>query len=354
MLIRPLFPWHLEVVVNDTTDLRKLPQAGSDLSYILVPPTREKALKNGSDHWYETGRGTNFKARALHYANMVSQWGKHGDLAWLFHLDEESVPDDSVVIGISHYISQEERLRPELPRIGQGTITYHRKLEDHPLMTLTDMIRSGSDKGKLYFTMKLGVPWFGLHGSFILIRSDIENMGDGLDLGPAGSMTEDAWLGALLMKYGVRCGWVQGHVSEQCTEKLKDFSKQRRRWHGGLIKTSIFCPTPFRWRAGMMITGIVWSIAPFALVYTVAHLFFGGGISSEVRALANFSLAVFVTAGILGLQLNLRDHGVKGRVRKMGWAILWIVCLPIFSALESAAVAWSLARPPKVFDVVSK
>ena len=45
--------------------------------------------------------------------------------------------------------------------------------------------------------------------------------------------------------------------------------------------------------------------------YTVGHLIDGGYISPWIRALANFSLAVYVATTLIGLQLNMKDHGIR-------------------------------------------
>ena len=76
----------------------------------------------------------------------------------------------------------EEEASGEL-RIGQGIIVYHRDWKNHPFFTLSDYIRTGSDLGRLFLSMRIGVPLFGLHGSYIVVRNDVEKQ-VGFDVGP--------------------------------------------------------------------------------------------------------------------------------------------------------------------------
>ena len=338
MRYTPLFRYVIEVIIDRNTAGEGLPPEGGDLHYIRVP------------HGYVTPGGTAAKARALHYALQVSPLGPRG---WLVHMDEESWPTRSGITGIAAMISEEERVNPRCPRIGQGTITYHREWKHHPFFTLSDCIRSGSDKGRLYLSMKIGVPLFGLHGSFIVVRNDVEQS-VGFDIGPRGSLTEDAWWGTLAMDRGLRCRWVEGYVAEQCTQRIPDFLKQRRRWFNGLARTALSAPASWRWRAVLTVSMLAWASAPFAWIYTAAHLAAGGYVSPVIRVAADFSLAVYTVTTLIGLQLNMREHGIRGTAQKIRWAVTWLACLPVFSLLESTAVAYAIVRPAKDFHVVRK
>lgn len=338
MGLTPLFPYIIEVVVDSNEHAEGLPGPASDLRYIVVPEN------------YRTPLGTGAKARALNYALNHSPIGPR---TWIVHLDEESWPTASGVTGIAAAIREEERDRPEDPRVGQGTITYHREWDNHPFFTLSDCIRSGSDKGRLYLSMKAGIPLFGLHGSFIVVRNDVEKF-VGFDVGPIGDLTEDAWWGAQASAMGIRCRWVEGHIAEQCTQQVIDFLKQRRRWFTGARRTAMKAPVPLRWRAMLILSTLVWASAPFAWFYTLGHLIEGGGVSPWIRLLANFSLAVYIATTLIGLQLNMREHGITRLGQKIRWACIWLLCLPVFSALESLAVGYAIIRPEKGWHVVRK
>ncbi|HTX01427.1 MAG TPA: glycosyltransferase family 2 protein, partial [Acidimicrobiales bacterium] len=232
----PLFPSVIEVVTDTSVEL---PRSG-DLRQICVP----------SD--YRTPNGTRFKARALHYALEASPLP--GD-AWIFHLDEETHVTSSVLRGIATAITEEERAGSL--RIGQGAVLYHRDLAEHPLLTLADSIRTGDDLGRFrlqHFTKR---PLWGLHGSFILVRCDVERE-VGFDFGPEGSVTEDAWWALVEMAHGRRTRWVDGYCLEQATRSMKDFVKQRRRWFVGLMLVCRQSPVPLRGRLPLLASVLLW------------------------------------------------------------------------------------------------
>lgn len=333
----PLFPYIIEVVMDTRPPGPELPCEDKDLRYIVVP-----------QEYSTPGRSRN-KARSLNYALYASPLHAR---AWIVHCDEETRPTPSGIIGIAAMIREEEA-RHGCPRIGQGTITYHRDWERHPFFTLSDCVRTGSDLGRLYLSMMIGVPLFGLHGSFIVVRNDVERT-LGFDVGPIGSLTEDAWWGTIAMDKGYRCRWVEGHLAEQCTYRVPDFLKQRRRWFNGMGRTARSAPVRLRWRAILSVSMLAWASAPFAWAYTIGHLLDGGYISPWVRAAANISLAVYITTTLVGLRVNMEEHGIRSPLQKIRWALTWLVLMPVFSLLESLAVAFAIIRPARNFHVVQK
>lgn len=104
------------------------------------------------------------------------------------------------------------------------------------------MRRTGDDLGHYYLQHRVGFTLFGLHGAYIVCRQDVEAK-IGLDLGPRGSITEDAWWILLAMKQSYRTKWIDGYLEEQATQSLMDFLKQRRRWYYGLRKLSLIVPS---------------------------------------------------------------------------------------------------------------
>jgi len=330
----PLFRYVIEVVTDTSHD--GLPEPAPDLIYIRVPTS------------YRTPGATRNKARALQYA---LQQSRLPDDAWVVHLDEETRPTASGIRGIARMIDEEEKTGRL--RIGQGTIVYHRDWKAHPFFTLSDCVRTGSDLGRLYLSMRIGVPLFGLHGSYIVVRNDVEKR-VGFDVGPIGSITEDAFWGCQQMQAGHRCRWVDGYLEEQCTQSVPDFMKQRRRWFNGLVKVAVFAPVKLRWRLVIGISMAAWALAPLAWAYTLAHFALGGYIDPWVRAVANGSFAVYITTTIIGLKVNLAEHGVTSRFRRTGWCLGWLMLMPVFSLMESASVAYAMVRPTNSFHVVKK
>lgn len=331
----PLFRYLVEIVIEDVPGVGELPK-GETIQYLVIPPR------------YTTPNLSLYKARALQYALEASEIP---DDAWLVHLDEETQPTSSGIKGIAQMIREEEesgRLR-----VGQGAILYHRDWENHPFLTLADNVRTGDDFARFHFQHQLGRTVFGLHGSYIVVRNDVEKL-VGFDFGPNGSITEDAFWALKLMEAGVRARWVSGYLEEQSTQSVGDFLRQRRRWYQGLLKVAVHTPVRLRWRACIGINTLLWTLAPFAALYTVGHLFYGFEVNPEVRALANFSFASFVSLYLTGLKANLDEHGITSRWSRSGWTILQVILMPFYSALEAAAVMMALMRPVSGFHVVKK
>lgn len=331
----PLFPYIIEVV-TDTVDF-VLPAPHDDVRFIRVPKE------------YKTPNGTRFKARGLHYALEHSPLPED---AWIVHLDEETQPTSSGVKGICRMIREEE-ISHDL-RIGQGAILYHREWKKYPFLTLADNVRTGDDFARFHFQHQLGVTVFGLHGSYIVVRNDVEKATGGFDFGPHGEITEDAFWAMVAMEQGRRSRWVEGYLEEQSCQSLLDFLKQRRRWWQGLARVTLYAPVKVRWRLCLGINTALWVLAPFAMTYTIAHFFWGFETRPVIRFLANYSYASFLVLYLMGLKANLDESGVTNWLKRMQWWALQVLLLPAFSLMESLGVLWALVWPAKGFHVVKK
>ena len=330
----PLFPYIVEVVTD--TENPSLPPPNENLRYIVVPED------------YRTPNKSKYKARALHYA---TEYSPIPDDAWIVHLDEESHPTASGIKGICAMIQEEEA--SGALRIGQGAILYHRKWREHPILTLADNVRTGDDFARFHFQHRLGVTIFGLHGSYIVARNDVVKS-IGFDFGPQGSITEDAFWALVAMERGYRCRWVDGYIEEQSTESAGDFVRQRRRWYQGLVKVVLYAPVKLWWRLPLGINTFLWTLAPFAMLYTVSHFFYGFSHEWWIRAMANFSFSAFGVLYLMGLKANLDEHGIKGWFKRSGWYVAQIVLFPFFTLLEALGVMMALIRPVVGFEVVKQ
>lgn len=333
----PLAPYLIEVVIDDCANVARLPAEDVDLRVLVVP------------RHYVTPNKSRFKARALHYALLHSQIS---ETAWIAHLDEETQPTQSAIKGVCKFIAEEEetgRLR-----IGQGALLYHREWERHPFLTLADNVRTGDDFARFHLQHRLGVTMFGLHGSFIVVRNDVEKATGGFDFGPNGDITEDAFWAIKAMQNGLRCAWVDGFMEEQSCMSVIDFLRQRRRWFHGLVKTVLYAPAKLRWRLCLGVNTTLWALAPFAALYTVGKVFYNVEIPPLVRGLASYSFATFAVWYFTGLRANMDEHGVEGFWKRSQLTLLQIVLTPAFCILEGVGVLWALATPAKGFQVVKK
>ncbi|HEY5225817.1 MAG TPA: glycosyltransferase family 2 protein [Methylovirgula sp.] len=333
----PLAPYVIEVVIDKCSNVAFLPQRDADVRVITVPED------------YRTSNGSRFKARALHYALLNSPIS---DGTWIVHLDEETQPTSSGIKGICKFISEAEstgRLK-----IGQGCLVYHREWERHPFLTLADIGRTGDDFARFHFQNRLGVTLFGLHGSYIVVRNDIEKATGGFDFGPRGDITEDAFWAMKAMQQGIRCAWVEGYLEEQSCMTFSDFLRQRRRWFQGLVQVALHAPVAIRWRVCLAFNTLLWGLAPFAMFYTLGNLVHHVTISPTVRILASYSFASFATLYITGLAANMAEHGITSWPRCVFLTAKVLLLLPVFAAMEGLGVLWALLEPARGFDVVKK
>jgi egghead protein (zeste-white 4 protein) len=233
-------------------------------------------------------------------------------------------------------------------------LLYHREWERHPFLTLADNVRTGDDFARFYLQHRLGVTIFGLHGSFIVIRNDVEKATGGFDFGPRGDITEDAFWALKVMQSGRRCAWVDGFLEEQSCMSVIDFLRQRRRWFHGLVKTALFAPVKLRWRLGLGLNTTLWALAPFAVIYTVCKPFCSVEIPPAVRVFASYSFATFAVWYVTGLKANMDEHGIKSFWKRAQLTLLQVLLLPVFCVLEALGVLWGLASQAKGFEVVKK
>ncbi len=332
MIRYPLFRWRIETVVDEPVDLAPYPE----LQQIVVPPE------------YTTPADSRYKARALHYALVTSPVP---DDSWLLHLDEESHITPSLVAGVRDAVLEEERTGQL--RIGQGAILYHRHLRRHPFLTLADSLRTGDDVSRFYVQARAGVPMFGMHGSFILVRNDIAK-DVGFDVGPEGSVTEDACWALQQASRGRHIRWVDGFVVEQSTESIADFVKQRRRWFAGLWLVVLYADVKLWLRLVLTLFITVWAITWLGALYTYTNLVTGLETHPTVALLGDLGFSYYITAYTLGLWINLRNRSDVGRAATAVLYVAQVVAIPVFGLLEAAGVLLAMFRPERGFHVVKK
>jgi egghead protein (zeste-white 4 protein) len=338
MMQTPIFPFEIEVITESgALEQNVVPLFGDNVRFVHVPSG------------YQTLNGTKFKARALQYA---VEHSTVPDDAWLVHLDEETAPDRSGLLGIAKMIGEEE-VSGAL-RIGQGAILYHRQWRRHPIMTMADNSRTGMDFGPFYLQSQIGTSVFGFHGSYIVIRNDVEKATGGFDLGPAGSIAEDAWWILIANQKGYKIRWVEGFLVEQSTQDIWDFLQQRRRWMEGLIKVVRFAPVPLWRRLPVALNLAFWGVVCFSILYSFAHLFYGFDTHPGIRLAANWSLATCATMYVVGLLANLNGAGITNPFARLGLIVVQTALLPLFCLLEVTAGVLGLFFPKNAFHVIKK
>jgi beta-1,4-mannosyltransferase len=330
---QPLFPFEIEVVSDEP--VRDLP-GHPRVHAIVVPPD------------YQTSRGATHKARALHYALLTSSAPEH---AWVLHLDEESHITDELVVGLQEAVAEEEANGKH--RIGQGLITYHRDIGSNLVYSLADSIRVGDDMGRFHLQYRLHRILFGMHGSFVLVRTSVERQ-VGFDFPPEACTTEDTTWALLQMGAGNRFRWVSGTVVEQSPRTFVDFVRQRRRWFTGMWWAARKAPVPLRFRASLWLAMFLWTVGWTGFTYSLLHILSGVAIPSPLALVGDVIFAVYVTNYVMGLWVSLSGRNGVGVLQRGGYFVLQVLLIPVFTVMEASAVVYGLARPEQRFHVVEK
>ena len=269
----------LAVTLGDRTGLTKV---------VVVPPD------------YQTAAGSLYKARALAYLQSQTR-PEPGD--WYLYLDEESRVDSAMLAGVYRFIarahaSHNRRIRRRI--IGQGAILYQ---GGHWFFRGADGLRTADDLGRFRLQYALGMPLFGIHGSYIVVRAE-DDLKLSFDVGPHNSITEDAAWALRAWARGYRFRWVEGYLHEQPPQHIMDFVRQRARWLSGIRLVVLDRDIPLRYRACLGIFTVLWQLAFLPFVVAIAALVVHIAPFSWMRMPADFAWAAFVLAYLQGAHVQ--------------------------------------------------
>ena len=320
---------------------------------------------------FKPRHGARYKARALAY---LQERVAPEPEDWYVYLDEESSVDFAMLAGIYRFIhaADDAQRAGRVPRvIGQGGILYQ---GGHWFYRGADALRTADDLGRFRLQYALGMPLFGIHGSFIVVRGK-DNARLSFDVGPASSITEDAAWALRAWARGYRFGWVEGFLHEQPPQTIADFVRQRARWLRGIRLVLRDHVIPLRYRICLGVFTLLWQLSFLPFVVAVAALFAHVAPLDWMRLPADFAWATFVLAYIQGAHVQAvhahpREKGVAsllaGRprwltvpirallavlVRLAAWSIA--LCYIWYALLEAVSVVYSLI-PSSGFFVISK
>ena len=303
---------------------------------------------------YVCPNGGKYKARALEYAVKISEADRHD---WVIHMDEESRIEEETVKYIYAHCAREEALvlagKKEYGNIGQGVILYGTaKYPENYLTTLADSIRVSDDFGKFRTQYELHEPFIGMHGSFVVCQSAIEE-DVSFDHGLAGSITEDAYFALAASGIGVKFSWIDAFMYEQSPFSVMDFIKQRARWFGGLWLVVLARSIPWKRRATLAFMTCSWLCSPIVLIAMTLSML----VTTE-RTAENVVIIVFVGAAscwgyLLGFVWTFKPEHGYARYAFLFFAQLALQ--PVFAFMETAGILHAIIFPPvKGFYIVQK
>jgi egghead protein (zeste-white 4 protein) len=319
---------------------------------------------------YRTPEGSRFKARALTYLQTHTAPEPED---WHLYLDEESQIDSTLIAGLYRLVRQSyrqaERARLTTPRVvGQGGILY---AGGSWFFRGADALRTADDIGRFRLQYALGMPLFGIHGSYIVVAGE-DDPQLSFDVGPASSLTEDAAWALRTWARGYRFTWVEGYIYEQPPQRVMDFIRQRARWLSGIRLVLRDARVPMRYRASLAIFTALWQISFIPFVVTLAALVVHIAPPVWMRIPADFGWATFVLAYLQGAHVEAR-HAARAHIARAaasGKPLLWwqrvavwvglrllawlsSLCYIWYALLEAAGVLYSLL-PKHDFFVIYK
>jgi hypothetical protein len=322
---------------------------------------------------FRTANSSRFKARALTYLQTAVR-PQRGD--WFIYLDEESAVDTPVVAGLYRFIwrahceaAREQLTTPRL--IGQGPILYQGGTW---FFRGADALRTADDIGRFRLQYALGMPLFGVHGSYIVVCGE-DDPDLSFDVGARNSLTEDAAWALRAWARGYRFGWVEGFLREQPPQRTWDFVRQRARWLSGIRLVLQDGLVPARYRACLGAFTVLWQFSFLPFLVTIAAVAAHIAPPVWMRLPADFAWATFVLAYLQGADLqakraasatessaraglgvaaprpDLRQQLASLGRRVASWT--FALCYIWYALLEAAGVLYSL-RPKKDFFVIYK
>jgi cellulose synthase/poly-beta-1,6-N-acetylglucosamine synthase-like glycosyltransferase len=319
--------------------------------WVVTEPDANSEIDNIKDvkiikvpYEFSTQNGAKYKTRALEYAKELRKNYDHEN-TWIYFLDEESIVGEDTILGIIDFI---ENKRGE---IGQGLIIYPNFFGKNIFTSLADSIRPSADVSIHVFQIKTGfVSW--MHGSHVLIRSDIEQK-IGWDFGK--TWGEDSLFGLKAQELGYKIEWLKGRLYEQSPFSIKDFLKQRRRWalHSfDILKRKL----PLKVKLIYFYSLLIWASGLISLIATLLAIFSGTifPFNNYIILIAIPVLVTWIGSYLVGFYLNIQPLNIP-----IHYKILFSIASIIIGSILDGIAIWyaifaMLTNNDITFEVIKK
>ena len=288
---------------------------------------------------FNTNNNTKYKARALHYANLLRREMEiNSSSTWIYHQDEETCVGEDTILGILDFISSRDKL------IGCGIILYPLDWENK--VTYAEELLRSSDDLRILSLIKDGKLPFGYHGSHFLVRADIEDE-IGWDYGE--NKAEDMLFHLKAQaKFSKNIGFLKGFAYEKAPSTIKDFLKQRTRWLKGSFDTLKSNELTFNHKLMVILSLIVWYASIPSTIISIISLFYQGNISPFLGFTVGFVWYSLIDNYKLAYELNSIYLGGEIKITRL-------IINMIAGALLEAFVPWyALFHKTKGFEVIKK
>lgn len=344
------YNYQISIVTDDPDDVRTLENEKCEV-LVVDKDFSANAIKKG---------------RALQYAvERRRRAGTNTKKQWIFHMDDESYLTSQTILALLKFIREGKGVASE------GPIFYPLKFESaNRLTAIAESIRPFACYDCV--SQMTNPPPLHMHGSNLLIRSDIED-DIGWNFGP--TLAEDQMFGfKVYEKYGPgSMGWHGGILLEQPPLNVKDHFFQRRRWVLGTMQNLDKFPRLHRYKliykSVTYFLGFASAVASFTLMlhnyvplafslpdlnYSVSlpgslpelsldsitqSLMAAGPIEIGTGALLMFTSIVWLSSYQLGLFLNLRYSKI-GWAKRLFFHAQTLLLSPIIGLVETFPAFW--------------
>ncbi|MFE0021994.1 glycosyltransferase family 2 protein [Amycolatopsis sp. NPDC059021] len=309
---------------------------------------------------FRTARGTRFKARANHFANLVRiTCGEARDDVWVLHMDDDTGVGEDTAAEVARFVHEQHAAGEAGLHLAQGVLTYPREHARNRWVWLADAVRPGCDVSLFAAGTGRGTPSTGLHGELLLIRASVE-AAIGWDFGPSSTVEDAEFALRFSARHPGRSGWFAGRSYGASPATVRDFLRQRERWVSGLLRLVVNRAIPVRHRLPLLHSVAVWLCGPAqhpAVVLALDAVL--GGKAAPVTPLvaplwalnAAFSWWLYWE----GYRINVRSSA-DSRSR-FGESARFLVMIPLFVLWEGIGIvrgiAGALRRDP-TFTVIAK
>jgi hypothetical protein len=327
----------VDVVIEENCPARDaiLAMAGPRVRILTVPAS------------YTTPRGTRFKARANHFANVrrIAE-GEATDGVWVLHMDDDTGVGPDTATELARFVGAQRR-RDDPLHLAQGVLTFPREHATRRLIWLADAVRPAQDVSLYAITTGRGTPLAGLHGELLIVRANIEAE-IGWDFGPRAVVEDSQFALSFAQRHPGRSGWFPGRSFGATPASIVDLLKQRERWAWGLLELSADRRIPLRYRLLLIHNMIVWSCGPMQHIGVIVVAGSLLGDYSTFPAIAALLPLWAVNIGFQvwtyweGLSLNARASSQQ-HVRPFE-RLIQLPLLPIFSLWEAAGFLRGFVR----------
>jgi hypothetical protein len=346
----------IEVVTESEEQKRILEQE------FVACPVRVQVFVIPAEYW--SARGTQLKARGLHYMVELRRWGlnKKPGRTIIVHYDEESVMSPLEFRRLLMYLAHTDK------KLTEGPIYY--PLEYFEANVLCRAIEANRPIGcfECRAVMEKGVPLH-LHGSNLVIDEELENE-LGWDIGTLDGqpfIAEDYVFGVnAYLRYGSSIfGWHGCVMLEQPPFSLKSAFRQRYRWVVGVLQGIAMMkrqpafhrlPRRLKWR---LTFGTRYRLATFALglptgaisllyiLYQTVQLFLGRTslpLPLPIMLWVIFVGFLWLNSIVIGAWYNVTAIYMLPPFLAMSEVALIIAIAPIAGILESTAAFWAVLQ----------